>query len=43
MVYTHIAKKDLLLVRSPLDIAVEKITKAAKGEPNVSIARQGKG
>ncbi|MBQ4916322.1 tyrosine-type recombinase/integrase [Maribacter sp. MMG018] len=43
MIYTHVAQKDLLQVRSPLDIAVEKITKAAKREQNVSIARHKKG
>ena len=28
MIYTHVSKKDLLRIESPLDIAIKKITKA---------------
>lgn len=39
MIYTHIAKKDLLQIKSPLDMAVEQLTKTPKGASNISIAR----
>lgn len=38
MIYTHIAKKDLLQVKSPLDMAVEQLTETVKGASNISIA-----
>ncbi|WP_232304907.1 tyrosine-type recombinase/integrase [Maribacter thermophilus] len=43
IIYTHVAQKDLLQVRSTLNIVVKKITTPAKREQNVSIARHKKG
>ena len=34
MVYTHVARKDLLEIRSPLDIAVSELINSQKGEQN---------
>ena len=34
MVYTHVARKDLLDIRSPLDLAVSAIINSQKGEQN---------
>jgi len=32
MIYTHIVRKDFLDIKSPLDYAVEHITKTQEGE-----------
>lgn len=32
MIYTHVARKDLLEIKSPLDYAIEQLTKTQKGE-----------
>jgi site-specific recombinase XerD len=32
MIYTHVSKKDLLRIESPLDIAVKKVTKEVNDE-----------
>ncbi len=39
MIYTHVAQKDLLKVRSPLDVAVEAVTKSVKAEEKVLLSR----
>jgi len=39
MIYTHVAQKDLMQIRNPLDVAVEHITKTAKGEQKVLLSR----
>jgi site-specific recombinase XerD len=39
MIYTHVAQKDLLKVRSPLDVTVESITKSVKAEEKVLLSR----
>lgn len=39
MLYTHIAKKDLLEINSPLDIILKKITKTEKREQNALLSR----
>lgn len=39
MIYTHVAQKDLLKVQSPLDVAVESITKTGKQEQKVLLSR----
>ncbi|WP_299432277.1 tyrosine-type recombinase/integrase [uncultured Maribacter sp.] len=39
MIYTHVAKKDLLDIRSPLDIIVTQLTKTNKREQNVLLSR----
>ncbi|TMM53189.1 integrase [Maribacter algarum] len=38
MIYTHIAKKDLLSIKSPLDSAVQAIQKSAKAHQKVSLS-----
>ena len=43
MIYTHIAQKDLLQVRSPLDMAVEQLTRFKKRASNIPIADSEKG
>jgi site-specific recombinase XerD len=39
MLYTHIAKKDLMDIKSPLDMIVKSITKNQKREQNVLLSR----
>uniref|UniRef100_UPI00404A742B tyrosine-type recombinase/integrase n=1 Tax=Gelidibacter sp. TaxID=2018083 RepID=UPI00404A742B len=39
MIYTHVAQKDLMKVRSPLDVAVESLTKNGKEEQKVLLSR----
>lgn len=39
MIYTHIAKKDLLRIESPLDSAFNELSKSHKGEQNVRLSR----
>jgi len=38
MIYTHIAKKDLLLIKSPLDTAVLALQESAKHDKEVSLS-----
>ncbi|WP_397363844.1 tyrosine-type recombinase/integrase [Olleya sp. R77988] len=40
MIYTHIARKDILSIKSPLDNALEQISKSHKQEQKVSISFQ---
>ena len=39
MIYTHVAKKDLLDITSPLDLIVNQLTKTTKREQNVLLSR----
>ncbi|MFX0557251.1 tyrosine-type recombinase/integrase [Maribacter sp. CXY002] len=39
MIYTHVAQKDLLAIKSPLDIAVSKLSKTDKGQRYISLSR----
>lgn len=39
MIYTHVAQKDLMKVASPLDVAVEALTKTGKQEQKVLLSR----
>lgn len=39
MIYTHVAKKDLMRISSPLDVAVEQLSKADKRDKKVLISR----
>ena len=43
MIYTHVAQKDLMQIRNPLDVAVEAITKNANTEQKVLLSRNIKG
>ena len=38
MIYTHVAKKDLLHIKSPLDIALKQITETDKNKSNVLLS-----
>ena len=38
MVYTHVARKDLLDIQSPLDLAVTAIFNSQKGEQNLLLS-----
>jgi len=40
MIYTHVAKKDLLQIRSPLDIVVKQFTDAANEKQKLGISRE---
>jgi site-specific recombinase XerD len=40
MIYTHVARKDLLSIKSPLDVAVERM-KSDKAEQNFRLSRKG--
>lgn len=40
MIYTHVAKKDLLAIKSPLDIAVDAYSKADKHKLKLGITRK---
>lgn len=39
MIYTHVARKDLLDIRSPLDTALASLTKTQKGEQKFLLSR----
>lgn len=39
MIYTHVAQKSLLQVKSPLDVAIESLTKNANQEQKVLLSR----
>lgn len=39
MIYTHVAQKDLMKVRSPLDVTVDQLTKTDKAEQNLLLSR----
>ena len=39
MIYTHVAQKDIMKVPSPLDVAVDEITKSNKGEQKLLLSR----
>jgi site-specific recombinase XerD len=39
MIYTHVAKKDLMQIRNPLDVTVEEIQAKVKDHNKVSISR----
>lgn len=43
MIYTHVAQKDLLSIKSPLDTAVSKLLKTDKTQQNLSLSRNIKG
>lgn len=43
MIYTHVAKNDLMHISSPLDVTVEALTKSNKHEQKVLISRNFKG
>ena len=43
MIYTHVAQKDLLSIKSPLDTAVSKLLKTDKTQQNISLSRNIKG
>ncbi|MDC6350056.1 hypothetical protein PP178_00705 [Zeaxanthinibacter sp. PT1] len=38
MIYTHVARRDLLNIRSPLDDAVLKLLKDDKNPPHLSLS-----
>ena len=40
MIYTHVARKDLLDIKSPLDYAVEQLTKNGNGEQKFLLSRK---
>jgi len=40
MIYTHVARKDLLEIKSPLDYAIEQLTKAHKVEQKFLLSRE---
>ena len=37
MIYTHVAKKDLLKIKSPLDISIEKFSRSDNSNENLGI------
>ncbi|MEZ4803803.1 MAG: tyrosine-type recombinase/integrase, partial [Gelidibacter sp.] len=39
MIYTHVAQRDLMQIRNPLDVTVEQITKNGKEQQNVLLSR----
>lgn len=39
MIYTHVAKKDLMQIRNPLDVTVESLAKNQKDEQKVLLSR----
>lgn len=39
MIYTHVAKKDLMQIRNPLDVTVEELQAKGKDQKKVSISR----
>lgn len=43
MIYTHVAQKDLLSIKSPLDTAVSKLLRSDKTQQNLSLSRNLKG
>ena len=43
MIYTHVVQKDLMCIKSPLDTAVEALTKSQKNPQKVMLSRNFKG
>jgi len=43
MIYTHVAQKDLLRIRSPLDVSLEELAKNAKKDKNIRLSRNNLG
>ena len=39
MIYTHVAQRDLMQIKSPLDIAVNELTKTQKEQQKVLLSR----
>lgn len=39
MIYTHVAKKDLMRIENPLDVTIKELTKSGKGEQKVLLSR----
>ncbi|MDR5589939.1 tyrosine-type recombinase/integrase [Christiangramia sp. SM2212] len=39
MIYTHVTKKDLMKIRSPLDESIKELLEKAKDNPNLSLSR----
>lgn len=38
MIYTHVSKKDLLKIESPLDLAVKNIVNTGKNNKNMRLS-----
>ena len=43
MIYTHVAQKDLLQMRSPLDTVVLELLESDKNPLKISLSRKSKG